>query len=48
MEQKYALAGIGVMVTNQQGEVLLGLRHGSHGTGEWSFPGGKVDLGETM
>lgn len=36
------------MVTNQQGEVLLGLRHGSHGTGEWSFPGGKVDLGETM
>ena len=36
------------MVMNAQGEVLLGLRHGSHGAGEWSFPGGKVDLGETV
>lgn len=47
-EKKYALVGIGVMVTNERGEVLLGLRHGSHGAGEWCFPGGKVDLGETM
>jgi len=48
MENKYALAGVGVMVRNEKGEVLLGLRYGSHGAGEWSFPGGKVDLGETM
>jgi len=48
MENKYALAGVGVMVSNEKGEVLLGLRHSSHGAGEWSFPGGKVDLGETI
>lgn len=48
MEGKHALAGIGVMVMNEKGEVLLGLRHSSHGAGEWSFPGGKVDLGETI
>jgi len=48
MENKHALAGIGVMVTNEKSEVLLGLRHSSHGAGEWSFPGGKIDLGETM
>lgn len=48
METKHALVGIGVMVMNKEGEVLLGLRHSSHGAGEWSFPGGKVDLGETI
>lgn len=48
MENIHALAGIGVMVSNEKGEVLLGLRHSSHGAGEWSFPGGKVDLGETI
>lgn len=48
METQHALAGIGVMVMNEKGEVLLGLRHSSHGAGEWSFPGGKVDLGETI
>jgi 8-oxo-dGTP diphosphatase len=27
--------------------VLLGLRRGAHGAETWSFPGGKVDPGET-
>jgi ADP-ribose pyrophosphatase YjhB (NUDIX family) len=40
-EKKYALVGIGVMVMDKEGKVLLGLRHSSHGAGEWSFPGGK-------
>ena len=46
--------GVGVMVTKTSGvgatkdtRVLLGLRKNSHGAGEWSFPGGHLDLGES-
>ena len=39
-EKKYPRVGVGVMIQNKKGEVLLGLRQGSHGAGEWSFPGG--------
>jgi mutator protein MutT len=45
---KYPRIGVGVMIQNENGEVLLGLRQGSHGAGEWSFPGGHLDWGETM
>jgi 8-oxo-dGTP diphosphatase len=38
--------GIGVILA-RDGEVLLGLRRGSHGAGTWSFPGGHVDHGES-
>lgn len=48
MEHKYPRVGIGVMIQNEKGEVLLGLRQGSHGAGEWSFPGGHLDWGETV
>lgn len=50
LNQKYPYPriGIGVMIQNSKGEVLLGLRKSSHGTGEWSFPGGHLDFGETM
>lgn len=47
-ENKYPRVGIGVMIQNAKGEVLLGLRKGSHGAGEWSFPGGHLDFGEKM
>ena len=40
--------GVGVMIQNEAGELLLGLRQGSHGAGEWSFPGGRLELGETL
>jgi mutator protein MutT len=47
-EKKYPRVGVGVMIQNEKGEVLLGLRQGSHGAGEWSFPGGHLDFGETI
>jgi 8-oxo-dGTP diphosphatase len=40
--------GIGVMIQNNEGKVLLGLRQGSHGAGEWAFPGGHLEFGETV
>ncbi|MFA6428532.1 MAG: NUDIX domain-containing protein [Candidatus Buchananbacteria bacterium] len=40
--------GIGVMIQNETGQVLLGLRQGSHGEGEWAFPGGHLEFGETI
>lgn len=47
-DKKYPKVGIGVMIQNKRGQVLLGLRKGSHGAGEWSFPGGHLDFGETI
>lgn len=38
--------GVGVVIWDR-GKVLLGKRKGSHGAGEWSLPGGKVDPDET-
>ncbi|MBU4216956.1 NUDIX domain-containing protein [Candidatus Parcubacteria bacterium] len=40
--------GVGVLIQNSKGEVLLGLRQGAHGEGEWSFPGGHLEFGETI
>lgn len=47
-DKKYPRVGIAVMIQNENEEVLLGLRIGSHGDGEWGFPGGHLDFGETI
>jgi len=50
-----ARAGVGIMLLKDN-KVLLGKRHSDpkkassllHGEGTWTFPGGKVDFGETI
>jgi len=38
--------GVGVIVVRRD-EVLFGLRRGAHGAGTWSFPGGRLEAGES-
>lgn len=47
MSDQQVRVGIGVIVKTPQGVVLL-QRQGSHGAGEWSFPGGHLEFGETI
>lgn len=39
--------GIGIMIL-KDGRVLLGKRIGSHGEGEYAFPGGHLEFGESF
>ena len=57
MEEKLRpKVGVGVMILNNQGQVLLGKRHDDsekassdlHGEGAWTMPGGKLDFHETL
>lgn len=49
-------AGIGVMILNKEGQVLLGKRHDDpekadsqlHGEGTWTMPGGSLEVGESF
>ncbi|KKQ79681.1 MAG: Nudix hydrolase 1, partial [Parcubacteria group bacterium GW2011_GWC2_38_7] len=47
MDNKVVKVGLGVIIIRDN-KVLLGLRQGSHGAGEWAYPGGKVEFGETI
>ncbi len=42
MEFSYPRVGIGVMIM-KDGKALLGQRKGSHGAGEYAFPGGHLE-----
>lgn len=44
---KIVRVGTAVMIRDQQGRLLFGLRKGTHCPGTWSFPGGAVDFGES-
>ncbi len=44
MRPKVGVAAIIV----QDGKVLLGRRRGAHGEGDWCFPGGHLEYGETV
>jgi len=45
--KNFPKVGIGVMIF-EKGKVLLGKRRGSHGEGEYAFPGGHLDYLETI
>ena len=47
MSTPYPRVGVGVILTNRQGQVLLGKRKGSHAP-YWSIAGGHLELGETF
>ncbi len=47
MENQKPKVGIGVMIF-KDGKVLLGKRKGSHGDGEYSFPGGHLEYMESF
>lgn len=40
--------GVGVMILKNSNEVLLAKRKGSHGEGEYAFPGGHLEFGESF
>ena len=46
MEKKVKV-GVGVLVRDKKGKVILIKRTGSHGEGTWAPPGGHIDFGET-
>ena len=47
MSEPQIRVGIGVMIW-KDGKVLLGKRKGSRGSGEYGFPGGALQYGETL
>jgi 8-oxo-dGTP diphosphatase len=47
METSLPKVGVGIMIV-KDGQVLLGRRKGAHGEGEYAWPGGHLEFGETL
>ena len=49
-EGKIVKVGVGVMVRNDRGEMLMGRRgpKAKNEPGKWNFPGGELEFGETL
>ncbi len=45
--EKIPRVGTGIMI-EREGKVLLGKRKNTHGSGEWGFPGGKLEYWESV
>ncbi|KAK3299832.1 NUDIX hydrolase domain-like protein [Chaetomium fimeti] len=39
--------GVAAIVRDKQGRMVVGIRKGSHGDGQWQFPGGHLEMGES-
>jgi len=44
---KQVKVGVGVVCSHRDGIIML-KRKGSHGAGQWSFPGGHLEFGESV
>jgi 8-oxo-dGTP diphosphatase len=47
MSHEVPSVGLGVIIVNKIGQILLGKRSGNHAP-YWSIPGGKLELGESF
>ncbi|MBI2030793.1 NUDIX domain-containing protein [Candidatus Kaiserbacteria bacterium] len=47
-QKKATKLGVGVLIQNDLGQVLLGLRIGSHAAGDWGAPGGSMEFGDSI
>ena len=45
--KKRVKVGVGVLVCNKEGKILLMKRAGAYGKDSWAPPGGHVEFGET-
>ncbi|MBR1648506.1 MAG: NUDIX domain-containing protein [Alphaproteobacteria bacterium] len=48
MEERQVKVGVGVLIFDERGRVLLGLRKSKHGKGTWCPPGGHIEYGESI
>lgn len=48
MSEQRPQVGVGVMIIKNGNQFLLAKRRGSHGEGEYAFPGGHLEFGESF